>query len=128
ESTIGRAVAFNAALGAASIDPESQCHVRAFDDELADLARWRVASMLVDQRQAVAWQRTADGNSRVVSAAGHIDEPLHHRRFSSGINHLDCRLLLEPTAEQIDVAPQRGVSPDSNQSKGVARPLTTVRD
>ena len=128
QSTGGRAVAFNAAGGATSIDPMSQRHVWASDDELSDLTRRRVASMLVDQRQAVAWERIADGNSRVVSPAGHIDEPLHHRRFSGGINQLDCRLRREPAAQQIDVAPQRGVSTDPNQSKGIARPLTTVRD
>src|ERR1700688_4492755 len=86
KSTRGRAVAFNAAGGAAPIDPKSQRHVGTCDDQLSDLARRRVASMLVDQRQAVAWKRIADGNSRVVSAAGIIDEPLHHGCFSGGIN------------------------------------------
>ena len=34
----------------------------------------------------------------------------------------------EPAAQQIDVAPQCGVSTDPNQSKGIARLLSTVRD
>ena len=84
--------------------------------------------MLVDQRQAVAWKRIADGNPRLVSAPGNIDKPLHHRRLGGGINQLDCCLRREPAAQQIDVAPQRGVSTDPNQSKGIAQPLPTLRD
>ena len=103
-------------------------HVRACDHELSDFARRRGASILVDQCQAVAWKRIADRNSRVVSAAGIIDEPLHHRRFGGGVNQLDCCLRPEPGAQQIDIAPQCGVSTDANQSKGIARPLTTVRE
>src|SRR6266508_4148843 len=106
----------------------SQRHIWAADDELSDLARWRAASIVVDQRQAVAGERTANGKSGIATAAGAIDEPLHHRCFSGGINHLDCGVRREPTAEQIDVAPQRGVATDSNQPKGIARTLATVRD
>jgi hypothetical protein len=72
--------------------------------------------------------RITDGNSWVVSPAGIIDEPLHHRRFGGGINQLDCRIRPEPAAQQIDVAPQCGVSTDPNQSKRIARLLTTVRE
>src|SRR5580704_15719777 len=39
--------------------PKSQRHVRAPDDQLTDLAWTRVASIFVDQRQAVAWKRIA---------------------------------------------------------------------
>jgi hypothetical protein len=57
--------------------------------------------MLVDQREAVAWNRVADGNSRVVRAAGIIDETLHHRRFRGGIDQLDCRVRDRPQPETL---------------------------
>src|SRR5206468_5680075 len=64
KSARGRAIAFNAVGGATSIDPKSQRHVGASDDQFSDLARRGVAPILVDQCQAVAWERIADGNTR----------------------------------------------------------------
>src|SRR5258708_6945500 len=41
-------------------------HVRAAHDQFPHFAWRRVASIFVDQRQAVARERIADGNSRVI--------------------------------------------------------------
>ena len=111
-----------------SIDPVSQRHVWACDDQLPTSPGGAVRPSLVDHRQPVAWERIADGDAGIVAPAGVIDEPLHHRRFSGGIDQLDMRLRREPTAEQIDVAPQRGVATDPNQSKSTAGARSTGRD
>src|SRR5207245_1341096 len=94
----GRATGF-ALLRKTALNPTSQRHVLASDDQLTDFAGRRGATLFVDHRETVAGQRIANGNSRVLAPAFVVYEPLHHRRFRRGVDKLDCGLWCKPRAQ-----------------------------
>src|SRR5262249_30655255 len=75
------ATRFNALVRKTSLDPTAQRNVLTSDDELTDVAGWRRTALLVDDRETVAGQRIAYGDPAVLTPAGVVHEPLHHRRF-----------------------------------------------
>src|SRR5688572_3556254 len=115
--TCAHATGFNALVRATSIGPTSQRHVWACDHELPDFARLRAAAILVDYREAVARERIADWNAGIFASARVVDEPLQHRCFCGSVDQLDIGPRREPGAQQVDVAPQRGVAAYTNQPK-----------